>query len=70
MIASLIHAGARLDRDDNHVKENSLLSAHKFFSFSQPSAFYEKLFNNLSIVIMNQIRLLSNINQPYPNNSV
>ncbi|CAF1149162.1 unnamed protein product [Rotaria sordida] len=55
MIASLIHAGTRLDRDENH-----------------PSAFNDKLFNSLSIVITNQLRQLSTLNtsQPYPNGSI
>ncbi|CAF0950787.1 unnamed protein product [Rotaria sordida] len=53
MIASLVHAGARLDRDDNH-----------------PAAFYDKLFNSLSIVLTNQVRQLSsssNTNQVHSN---
>ncbi len=68
MIASLIHAGARLDRDENHVKNQKQLFFSKqiFGSFSQPSAFYEKLLYNLSIVITNQFRQLAN----YPNSSM
>ncbi|CAF4384031.1 unnamed protein product [Rotaria sp. Silwood2] len=55
MITSLIHAGTRLDRDENH-----------------PSAFNDKLFNSLSIVITNQLRQVSTLNtsQPYPNGSI
>ncbi|CAF3333891.1 unnamed protein product [Rotaria sp. Silwood1] len=45
MIASLVHAGARLDRDENH-----------------PSAFYDKLFNSLSVVLTHQVRQLSSSN--------
>ncbi|CAF4743871.1 unnamed protein product, partial [Rotaria socialis] len=54
MIASLVHAGARLDRDENHV-----------------SAFNDKLFNSLSIVITTQLRQSSgsNTNQSYSNSS-
>lgn len=66
MIASLIHAGARLDRDENHVKiKDFILSSNKYSSF-QPSAFYDKLFHNLSIVIINQLRQ----SPDYPNSSV
>ncbi|CAF1263136.1 unnamed protein product [Adineta steineri] len=55
MVASLVHGGARIDRDENH-----------------PSAFHDKLFNSLSIILNNQIRQFSaiNTNQPYPNISV
>ncbi|CAF3778294.1 unnamed protein product [Rotaria magnacalcarata] len=42
MIASLVHAGARIDRDENH-----------------PCAFYDKLFNSLSVVLTSQTRSLS-----------
>ncbi|CAF4134840.1 unnamed protein product [Rotaria socialis] len=42
MIASLVHAGARIDRDENHS-----------------CAFYDKLFNSLSVVLTNQTRSLS-----------
>jgi len=68
MITSLIYAGVRLDRDENHVKRYfHFLFSNKFFAhFSQPSAFYDKLLHNLSIVITNQIRQLSN----YPNNNM
>ncbi|CAF4275136.1 unnamed protein product, partial [Adineta steineri] len=45
MIASLVHASARIDRDENH-----------------PSAFYDKLFNSLSIVLTNQMRQFSSSN--------
>ncbi|CAF3750615.1 unnamed protein product [Rotaria sp. Silwood1] len=55
VIASLVYAGTRLDRDENH-----------------PSAFNEKLFSSISIVITNQLRQLStsNTSQPYPNSSI
>ncbi|CAF4102206.1 unnamed protein product [Rotaria sp. Silwood2] len=55
MIASLVHAGARLDRDENH-----------------PSAFYDKLFNSISVVLTNEVRQLSssNTNQVHPNSGL
>ncbi|CAF0761761.1 unnamed protein product [Adineta ricciae] len=55
LIASLVHAGARLDRDENH-----------------PSAFYDKLFSSLSIVVTNQMRQLSPsiTNQTYQNSGL
>ncbi|UJR26452.1 hypothetical protein I4U23_007782 [Adineta vaga] len=55
LIASLVHAGSRIDRDENH-----------------PSAFYDKLFNSISIVLTNQIRQLSpsNTNQTYQNSGL
>ena len=76
MILSLIHAATQLDRVDNHVNKKHNKHFYKNFHIkfvhSQPSAFADKLFNSLSIVITNQIRQLSalNTNQPYPNGSM
>jgi len=74
MIASLVYAGVRLDRDENHVNENNAIFflLKQYCNLFQPSAFHEKLFNSLSIILTNQIRQLSSVKtiQPYPNGSV